>query len=324
MLACTSGTDGVTATASSSARSRDRRAGSACGRARGSAQSQLRALAPIPLKTSSCSDVDERRRHAGRSPPPSFEYSFDGGEIPYYGPDPWDSTLKQLNADPGVGFVNAIHLQCYSGGQGNVDPRVIQQWQDLIASAGSAGTTVLIPGLGTVQAQPGPWWYENAIGGSVVTRQGLAMDGRADWSKHLRTLNYPNASAALQGAQSWGGATFFFYCQAPVDLGPGRQFAAGDAVFFAGAPSWRPVPQCTGYSLSGGCSNIYNVGGACPADLQQQYKAWRGIRTPPQGGFIWLYDSVVDCFLCGCCGGSEQNPATTAQAYRNAIMNGLG
>ena len=246
---------------------------------------------------------------------------------PYYGPDPWDSTLKQLNTDPGADFVNAIHLQCYSGGGSNVDPSVIQQWQDLIASAGSAGKTLLIPGLATVQAAPGPWWYNDTIGGSVVTRPGFAMDGRVDWSKYLRTLNYPSASAALQGAQSWGGATFFFYCEAPVDLGPGRQFAAGDAAFFAGTPTWRPAAQCTGYSLSGDCSDIYNppeVGGACPANLQQQYKTWSSITTPPQGGFIWLYDSVVDCILCGCCGGSEQNPATTAQAYRNAIMNGLG
>jgi hypothetical protein len=243
---------------------------------------------------------------------------------PYDGPDPWDGTLKQLNSDPGVGFVNAVHLQCYDGGQGNVDPKVIQRWQDLIASSGSAGQTVLIPGLATVQAGPGPWWDSNAPGDSVVIRQGFAMDGRADWSKHLRTLNYPTASAALQGAQSWGGATFFFYCQAPVNLGPGKQFAKGDAVFFAGTPTWLSGPQSTGYSLSGGCSNIYNVGGACPADLQQQYKNWTSITTPPQGGFIWLYDSVVNCCLCGCCGGSEQNPATTAQAYRNAIMNGLG
>lgn len=95
------------------------------------------------------------------------------------------------------------------------------------------------------------------------------MDGGVDWSGHLRTLNYPNASAALQGVQSWGGTTFFFYCDAPVDLGPGIQFAAGDTVFFAGTPTWRTAPQCTGFSLSAGCSDIYNppqVGGACPAN----------------------------------------------------------
>lgn len=246
---------------------------------------------------------------------------------PYYGPDPWGSTLNQLNQVPGGDFVNAIHLQCYAGGGGNAPASVIQQWQDWIASAGSASKTLLIPGLATLQTAPGPWWYNGEIGGSVVTRPGFAMDGAADWSRHLRTLNYPDPSAALQGAQSWGGATFLFYCQSPVNLGPGKQFAAGDTVFFAGTPTWSSAAQCTGYSLSGECSDIYNppeVGGACPANLQQQYKTWSGIRTPPQGGFIWLYDSTVDCFLCRACGGSEQNPATTAQAYRNAIMNGLG
>jgi hypothetical protein len=246
---------------------------------------------------------------------------------PYYDMNTWGRALNQLNQAPGGDFVNAVHLQCYSGGSGNADPRVVLQWQQMIASAGSAGKTLLIPGLATVQPEPGPWWYNDEIGGSVVVKQGFAMDGKADWSRHLRTLNYPNASTALQGAQRWAGATFFFYCETAVDLGPGKQFAPGDAVFFAGTPTWLSGPPATGYSLSGGCSDIYNppqVGGACPANLEQMYKTWRGIATPPQGGFIWLYDSTVDCILCGCCGGSEQSPATTAQAYRNAIMNGLG
>jgi hypothetical protein len=245
---------------------------------------------------------------------------------PYGDIDSWESTLRQLNQAPGVGFVNAIHLQCYSGGSSNASPAVLQQWQKMIASAGSVNDTLLIPGLATLQAQPGPWW-DNGMGGSVVPMQGFAMDAEADWSNHLRTLNYPDIAAALQGVQSWGGTTFFFYCQAPLDLGPGKQFVAGDTVLFAGTPRWRPTPQCIGFSLSKGCSDIYNppsMGGACPANLQKQYQIWRNVSPPPQGGFIWLYDSVVDCLLCGACGGSQQAPATTAQAYRNAIMSGLG
>jgi hypothetical protein len=47
------------------------------------------------------------------------------------------------------------------------------------------------------------------------------------------------------------------------------------------------------------------------------------IRTPPKGGFIWVYDSVDWRTLSGGCGGSELRPATTARAYRDAIVNGL-
>ncbi len=231
----------------------------------------------------------------------------------------WTSTLAGLNTDPGVGFVNAIHLQCYSGGSGSAVPAVIQGWQQMIADAGSAGTCLLIPGLATNQAAPGPWWYEDAPGGSVVKTPGTAMDPQADWSKHLFTQNYPNASAALQGVQSRRGPTFFFYCNEQVDLGPGRQFAQGDAVFFAGEPSWSATPQCDAFSLSGGCSDIYNGFGACPANLQEKYQTLSNIKTPPQGGFIWYYDSVVDCFLSGCC----KDPAATARAYREAIERGL-
>jgi hypothetical protein len=128
-----------------------------------------------------------------------------------------------------------------------------------------------------------------------------------------------------------GGETFFFYCRGPLDLGPGKQFRAGDAVFFAGQPWWGSAPQCDGYALSGGCTNIYNMSGACPSDLQTQYAAWKtqayppgsGKLYPPNGGFIWLYDSIVSCILGGCCGGTEKAPATTALAYRQAITNGL-
>jgi hypothetical protein len=137
----------------------------------------------------------------------------------------------------------------------------------------------------------------------------------------LRKGNYPSANAAMQA--TLGGETFFFYCRGYLDLGPGKQFQAGDAVYFAGQPWWGSAPQCDAYALSGGCTNIYNMGGACPSDLQTQYAAWKTQQYPPNGGFIWLYDSIVNCLLAGCCGGTEKAPATTATLYRQAITNGL-
>jgi hypothetical protein len=240
----------------------------------------------------------------------------------------WGRTLNQLNQPPREGFVNAVHLQCYSGGTINAPAAEVQKWQDMIAAANSAGRTLLIPGLATNQPSDGPWWYKGAPGKSVVTKPGVAMNAQADWSKHVFTEpKCKDFTDALQVAQNRGGATFFFYCNSPVQLDPhdpDKQFEAGDAVYFAGVPSWSPTQQCDGYSLSG-CRNIWNPNrlGACPASIQQQYRTWSGINTPPQGGFIWLYDSVVWCLLSGCCDGSEQNPATTAQAYRDAIVQGL-
>jgi hypothetical protein len=243
---------------------------------------------------------------------------------PFYESQDWTDTLTQLNQNPGPGFVNAVHLQCYSGGRENVNAGVAQSWQEIIASTGSAGKCLLIPGLATNQAEPGPWWYENAPGKSVVETPDVAMFKGADWSKLLRIGNYSSPQLATQDAQKHGGATFFFYCKNELDLGPGKQFKAGDAAFFAGQPWWGSAPQSVGFSLSGGCKNIYNDIGACPSDLEAQYRTWSKIKAPVPGGFIWLYDSVLDCLLSGCCGGTENNPATTAMAYRNAIANGLG
>jgi hypothetical protein len=243
---------------------------------------------------------------------------------PYYTDQVWTDTYTQLLGKYGKGFVSAIHLQCYSGGRGN-DP---SPWGAMIAASG--GTTLLIPGLATVQTPDGPWWNTGnpppppkGPGSSVVKTPNVAMYGQADWSGMLRKGSYASADAAM--AAAIGGETFFFYCRGYLDLGPGKQFQQGDAVFFAGIPWWGSAPQCDGYSLSGptGCSNPYNIGGACPSDLQTQYAAWKTEKYPPDGGFIWLCDSVVNCLLSGCCGGTEQAPATTAKAYREAITNGL-
>jgi hypothetical protein len=235
----------------------------------------------------------------------------------------WTDTLTQLNKSPGVGFVNAVHLQCYSGGSGNA--KKVQSWQNMITKTGSASRCLLIPGLATMQPNDGPWWYNGSPGKSVGTRSGVAMDGRADWSRYLRTEYYLDERAALQGAQSYRSATFFFYCHDLVDLGPGKRFQAGDAVFFSGEPSWCRAPQCAAFSLSLGCQDSYNPDnlGACPSDLQRQFKTWSAVKPRLQGGFIWFYDSVVQCLLSGCCSGTEPKPVTTAGAYRDAIVNGL-
>lgn len=237
---------------------------------------------------------------------------------PFYAPDStWTDTYTQLRSSYGNGFVSAIHLQCYSGGEDTTP----EPWGELIASNG--GGTLLIPGLATNQAGAGPWWQKsiNAPGSSVVTTPNVAMYGHADWSGMLRTGNYASADLAMQDTK--GGETFFFYCRGYLDLGPGKQFQPGDAVFFAGEPWWGSAPQCDAYSLSGGCTNTYNADGACPSDLQARYAGWKTETYPPDGGFIWLYDSVVSCLLSACCGGTEKSPATTATLYRQAITNGL-
>jgi hypothetical protein len=241
---------------------------------------------------------------------------------PYNNSDFWQDSYNQLTAKYGASFVSAFHLQCYDGGSGN-DP---SDWGAIIGK--NSDKTLLIPGLASNQAQPGPWWQKNPggggqMGGSVVETSGVAMYGHADWSKLLRVENYASVDLALQSAK--GGETFFFYCNGFLDLGPEKQFQPGDAVFFAGEPWWGSAPQCDAYSLSQGCSNRYNYGlsGACPSDLQTQYAAWKKEKYPPAGGFIWMYDSIVSCLLAGCCGGTEKSPATTAASYRQAIADGL-
>ncbi len=227
----------------------------------------------------------------------------------------WYATMKGLVSAQGSGFVNAIHLQVYSGGSGNLN--MIGQWKTGFSNAG--GNALMIPGLATNQAQPGPWWYHNAIAGSVIVQPNVAMYEGANWNNYLYTQNVNSADAALQAAQT--AASFFFYCRQPIILTNGRTFQTGDAVFFTGSPWWGSAPQCDAYYLGQNCSNIYNpIAGACPSDLQTQYAQWG---SSIDGGFIWLYDSVISCLLAGCCGGSIDKPAATAQAYRQAITNGL-
>jgi hypothetical protein len=157
---------------------------------------------------------------------------------PYYTSPIWTDTYTQLLALKGNSFVSAIHLQCYSGGAGS-DP---EDWGQMIADA--KGNTLLIPGLATNQANPGPWWDGSTKqpGLSVVKTSNVAMYGEGDWSKMLRQGNYSSADAAMQS--TLGGETFFFYCNGYLDLGPGKQFQAGDAVFFGDRPWWGSAPQC--------------------------------------------------------------------------------
>jgi hypothetical protein len=148
------------------------------------------------------------------------------------------------------------------------------------------------------------------------------MYGEADWSNMLRRGNYSSADAAMQDVK--GGETFFFYCNGYMDLGPGKQFMPGDAVFFGDRPWWGSAPQCDAYSLSGGCSNTYNLHGACPGDLQKQYAQWSTGQYPINGGFIWLYDSIVNCVLSNCCGEGDKTTAQVAADYQQAIVKGVG
>lgn len=232
---------------------------------------------------------------------------------PYFVSDIWTDTFQQLISQKGNNFVSAIHLQCYSGGAQN-DP---QDWGQIIAKTNPG--TLLIPGLGAMQSSG--WWQNGAPGSNVVTKPSVAMYGNGDWSGMLRQGTYANADAAMQSML--GGETFFFYCNQTIVL-PTGTFAPNTAVFFGGAPWWGSAPQCTGYELSGQCTNTYNIGGACPGDIYNQFQAWINHRHPIDGGFIWLYDSIVDCTLSTCCNGvSENNTGRLALAYRDAIFNGL-
>lgn len=234
---------------------------------------------------------------------------------PYAGNSIWYDTMKALVSAQGNTFVNAIHLQCYSGGSWNIN--AVSDWAQGFNNAG--GKALMIPGLATNQSSPGPWWYNNGLGGSVQTVPNVAMYGEGNWDNYLYTQNFPNVNAAFQAANT--AASFFFYCRGPMVLGNGRSFQTGDAVFFTGTPWWGSAPQCDSYYLGPPCTNIYNpLPGACPSDLEKQYKTWG---SSVDGGFIWLYDSVVSCLLAGCCGGSMEKSATTALAYREAITNGL-
>jgi len=234
---------------------------------------------------------------------------------PYTGQSIWYGTMKALVAAQGNTFVNAIHLQCYSGGSGNIN--AVSDWAKGFNNAG--GKALMIPGLATNQSSPGPWWYNNEPGGSVQTVPNVAMYGEANWDNYLYTQNFPNVNAAFQAAGT--AVSFFFYCRGPMVLGNGQSFQTGDAVFFTGTPWWGSAPQCDSYYLGPPCTNTYDpLPGACPSDLENQYKRWG---SSADGGFIWLYDSVVSCLLAGCCGGSMEQSTTTALAYRQAITNGL-
>lgn len=234
---------------------------------------------------------------------------------PYSDQQVWFDTMKALVSAQGSDFVNAIHLQCYSGGSWNINQVGI--WTSGFKNVG--GNALMIPGLATNQASPGPWWYNNAPGADVKTVPNVAMYQGANWDNYLYTQNFPTVDQAFQAAQT--AADFFFYCRGPIILTNGRSFQTGDAVFFTGVPWWGSAPQCDAYYLGGPCNNIYNpIPGSCPSDLQTQYKKWG---SSVDGGFIWLYDSVISCLLSGCCGGTMEQPAATALAYRQAISNGL-
>ena len=192
----------------------------------------------------------------------------------------------------------------------------VSDWVNGFKAVG--GNALMIPGLATNQSESG-WWYQCGPGSSVQKVPNVAMYEGANWDNYLYTQNFPTAEAAMWKAP--GAASFLFYCRGPLILTNGRSFNPGDAVYFTGTPWWGSAPQCDAYYLGGPCSNTYNpMSGACPSDLQSQYQTWG---STVDGGFIWLYDSIISCLLSTCCGGSIEQPVGTALAYREAITNGL-
>lgn len=234
-------------------------------------------------------------------------------------PDVWQHALTDLVGKFGPDFVSAVHLQCYSGGKINQ----LKDWSPIIPASGS--NALFIPGLATDQTEPGPWWDKDtdSPGGSVKPYPNMAQPANGDWSTLLRQGNYASADLAMQSCD--GPETFFFYCNQPVNIGT-RIYKTGDAVFFGGSTlQWVTIPQCTGYALSNGCTNIYDpMPRACPKDIQDQFYTWGKDTKPINGGFIWMYDSIVNCVLSGPCGEGGQPIAQIAIAYKEAIIKGLG
>jgi hypothetical protein len=237
---------------------------------------------------------------------------------PYRGEQIWYDTMKSLVGTHGASFVNAIHLQCYDGGSGNADPTVLLDWVKGFKAVG--GNALMIAGLATGQKEFGTWWYKCDPSECVQKVPNVAMYQGADWSNYLYTQNFVTPEAALWKAPP--SATFMFYCRQPIALTNGRSFKTGDAVYFTGTPWWGSAPQCDAYYIGGDCTDPYNPSGVgiCPSNLEAQYKKWGNKLV--DGGFIWLYDSIVSGLL-SCCGGTVQQPVATSVAYRNAITNGL-
>ncbi|HWA89813.1 MAG TPA: glycosyl hydrolase family 18 protein [Rhizomicrobium sp.] len=79
---------------------------------------------------------------------------------------------------------------------------------------------------------------------------GVAQYGGADWDNYLQTV--PNCSPALAQLIAFQNPqiAYFFHCRDALNLGDGRDFLPGDAVFFSGAekPQWADAPQCDGYA----------------------------------------------------------------------------
>ena len=121
--------------------------------------------------------------------------------------DTWFDAMKGLVSAKRDVFVSAIHLQVYSGGASNLDQ--VEQWKSGFGNAG--GKALMIPGLATNQAQPGPWWYNGAMGANVLMVPNVAMQEGADWGNYLYTWNFASIDEALQGAKT--AASFFFYCR---------------------------------------------------------------------------------------------------------------
>lgn len=241
---------------------------------------------------------------------------------PYTDQSTWQSAYEAIGTSKyGIGFVSAIHLQVYSGGGGNIP----NDWGKMIHDVG--GSALLIPGLESWQAYSGPWWdgSTKAMGQTVQKVANVAQYEGSDYGDMIARGNYASVEDALKAAGSQ--ANYMFYCRESMLLTNGMSFQPGDTVFFQGTPWWGSAPQADGYALSGPVTidangQSYDLGG-CPGDMKSQFATWKGNQYPPQGGFVWLYDSVVSTLLTAQCGGTEKDPATTAADYAADIKAGL-
>lgn len=236
---------------------------------------------------------------------------------PYESSDVWQTALTTLVGKKDADFVRALNVQFYSGGRFNG----MKTWSDVITDAGS--NALLVPGLSTNNTENG-WWSSS----TAVKKPGVAMYGGGDWSNYIRRGNYQSVDDAKSAAGTE--SSFFFYCSGAFSLSNGMSFKAGDAAFFMAEPQWGDAPFADGYSLSGptvAAQNPPGVGG-CPDDFKSQFSTWlsdatNGKYKAPDGGFVWMYDSVIGTELTLSCRSSDNDPIADATAYRNAIKNGL-
>jgi len=78
-------------------------------------------------------------------------------------------------------------------------------------------------------------------------KENVAMYQGADWNTCVKLVTNSNPEEAQLIADRYPDISFFFICNAGIDLGDKGQFNTGDALFFTGKPWYGEAPQCDAY-----------------------------------------------------------------------------